>query len=185
LWHMNQMVGRAVGHFELDGRELNFLMSLNPPGYIITDCHGLRFADEEARALLRHDFYFHLLAVNAATGANPRNPCVWFFDERRRSASPLTLTHIGAPAVGLYDWSTDNSREIAKGWIRQAGSIEELAGVAGIDDPDAAVEMIARYNAACEAGHDPLGRRPETAGADRRGDRNARWGMTRSVRCWS
>src|SRR3546814_13760133 len=33
LWHMNQMIGRAVGHFtHPDGREMSFNISVNPPG---------------------------------------------------------------------------------------------------------------------------------------------------------
>jgi succinate dehydrogenase/fumarate reductase flavoprotein subunit len=163
LWHMNQMIGRAIGHFELDGEELNFLVTLDPPGYVLTDRFGQRFADEEEQALLRHDFYYHLLTYDASTDSTPRNPCFWFFDERRRRAGPLTLTHIGAPAVGLYDWSPDNSTEIDRGWISKGDTISEAAAGAGVEDPAAVALTVARYNEACATGTgDELLRRAET-----------------------
>jgi succinate dehydrogenase/fumarate reductase flavoprotein subunit len=47
LWHMNQMIGRAMGHFTLDdGRPLTILPAIRGAGYLITDKHGRRFADE-------------------------------------------------------------------------------------------------------------------------------------------
>ena len=50
LWHMNTMAGRAVCHFELDlGHSLNFIALLEPGGYVITDKHGHRFANEDHR----------------------------------------------------------------------------------------------------------------------------------------
>ena len=164
LWHMNQMIGRAIGHFELDdGRALNFLISIGPPGYVITDRAGQRFANEHNQALLRHDFYWDLLLYDPATNTRPRVPCYWFFDETRRQAGPLTPTHFGAPAVGLYDWSPDNSAEIDRGWISQGDSIEAAAKAAGVDDPTAAAATVRAYNHACSIGEtDELGRPTES-----------------------
>lgn len=160
LWHMNQMIGRAVGHFELDdGTAVNLLISIGPPGYVITDRYGQRFADEHGQAMLRHDFYYELLAFDATRNVRPRVPCYWFFDESRRSAGPLTLTHIGAPAVGLYDWSLDNLAEIERGWIAQGDTVEAAAAAAGVEDPAAAAATVEAYNEACRTGAaDPLGR---------------------------
>lgn len=160
LWHMNQMIGRAIGHFELDdGTDLNVLISIGPPGYVITDRFGHRFANEHGQEMLRHDFYYDLLLYDPIRNLTPRVPCFWFFDEARRRAGPITLTHIGAPAVGLYDWSPDNSKEIEQGWISRGDSIEEAARAAGIDDPAEAAATVAGYNAQCtEGGADVLGR---------------------------
>lgn len=164
LWHMNQMIGRAIGTFPMeDGSELSFIIFIDPPGYAITDRHGRRFADEAAQARLLHGFYHHLLDYDPATGIHPRNPCYWFFDETRRKAAPLTLPFIGAQAVGLYDWSADNSAEIERGWIKRGATIAEAAAAAGVEDPRAAEESVAAYNAACRAGApDPFGRPAET-----------------------
>jgi succinate dehydrogenase/fumarate reductase flavoprotein subunit len=164
LWHMNQMIGRAIGHFTLeDGTELNLIIGIGPPGYVICDRDGSRFIDENAQALLRHDVYFDLLAYDPVRNRHPRVPCWWFFDERRRRAGPLTFANFGAVAVGLYDWSGDNSVEIERGWIARGSTIAEAAAAAGMDAPSQAAETVAEYNRLCETGDpDPLGRPPET-----------------------
>ena len=164
LWHMNQIVGRGIMHFELpDGTPTGFFTTISPPGYVITDCAGRRFANEDSQAALLHAFYYDLLAFDAEKGAYPRIPCYWFFDDIRRRAAPLVPQYNGVSAVGLYEWSTDNTREIACGWIAQADTIEELAEKVGIDDPQGAANTISRYNEACRSGGpDPFGRKRET-----------------------
>src|SRR3954471_7362394 len=126
LWHMNQMVGRGIGSFPLPGGgRLNVIIGLDPPGYVITDGTGTRFAEESQQARLLHGFYFELLTIDAATGRYPRIPCYWFFDERRRQAGPLTYPHLGVGAVGLYTWSPDNGAEIERGWIGRGETVGE------------------------------------------------------------
>jgi predicted oxidoreductase len=64
--------------------------------------------------------------------------------------------------VAGYEWSDDNSAEIAKGWIVKADSIAELALELG-RDPAAVERAVHEYNAACAAGHDAaFGRNPQT-----------------------
>lgn len=163
LWHMNQMIGRAIGHFRLpDGSPLSFIVSIGPPGYVITDRYGQRFADETAQAELLHGFYYELLHFDYHSGQYPRIPCYWFFDEHRRLAGPLTYTNIGACGVGLYQWSPDNSEEIAAGWIHRGETIEEAAAAAGVLDPAAAAQSVRAYNGGCARGHDALGRPAES-----------------------
>jgi succinate dehydrogenase/fumarate reductase flavoprotein subunit len=164
LWHMNQMIGRAIGNFELeDGSDLSVMLFLSPPGYVITDRYGKRFADESGQANLLHGFYYHLLEYDPNTGETPRNPCFWFFDERRRKAGMLTMSSLGAHAVGLYHWSQDNSAEISRGWIASGSTIAAAAAAAGVADPEAAAAEVAAYNEACWNGKaDPFGRPVET-----------------------
>ena len=164
LWHMNQMIGRAIGNFPLeDGKDLSVMLFLNPPGYVITDKFGKRFANEQEQADLLHGFYYHLLAYNPSTGETPRNPCYWFFDEKRRKAGMLTLPSVGVHAVGIYRWSEDNSAEIARGWVASGATIAEAARAAGLADPEAAEAEVAAYNEACRTGApDAFGRPPET-----------------------
>lgn len=163
LWHMNQMIGRAIGTFPLDdGSRLSFIIGIDPPGYVITDGAGRRFADESAQARLLHGFYYELLDFDVATGTYPRVPCYWFFDERRRAAGPLTYSHIGAVAVGLYDWSADNTQEIERGWIASGETVEQAALAAGMRDAPAAAAAVAEYNAGCAVGVDALGRPSES-----------------------
>ena len=164
LWHMNQMIGRAIGHFALDdGSDLNVIIGIAPPGYVIVDRDGQRFTDEHAQALLRHDVYFDLLAYDPVTNRHPRVPCWWFFDERRRRSGPLTFTNFGAPAVGLYDWSPDNSVEMERGWISSGDTIEDSAVAAGMEDPAGAAATVREYNDLCRSGGpDPYGRPAST-----------------------
>lgn len=163
LWHMNQMIGRAIGHFTLpSGTPIGFIISIGPPGYVITDGAGRRFADESSQARLLHGFYYSLLTFDHERGEYPRIPCYWFFDERRRRAGPLTHPAIGACAVGLYDWSPDNVKEIEADWIHRGDSIAAAARAAGLKDAERAADTVREYNLACQRGADPLGRPPET-----------------------
>jgi succinate dehydrogenase/fumarate reductase flavoprotein subunit len=158
LWHMNQMVGRAIGHFELDGEELNFVIGIHPPGYVITDKYGRRFASEYPQAEMKHSFYYELLAYDAEKNEYPRNPCYWIFDDRHMSNGPLVSSLGGTVGAGYYDWSPDNAREVARGWIKKAGSISELAELAGFTDPAEVVRTVEDYNKGCAAGQDAFGR---------------------------
>jgi succinate dehydrogenase/fumarate reductase flavoprotein subunit len=156
LWHMNQMIGRAVGHFRHpDGREISFNISLNPPGYVIVDKYGRRFANEYLQAVSKPNFYYELLHYDADLLCHPRIPAYWIFDRRRIEARPLS-----GGAFGHYAWSRDNRAEIDMGWISEAATIEEAARAAGCLDPEAAARAVAEYNAACAAGGegDPFGR---------------------------
>lgn len=162
LWHMNQMVGRAIGHFPLDDGWLDFIIDIDPPGYLITDRHGRRYADETMQAKLLHGYYYEMLHYDYESGSYPRIPSYWVFDERRLAKGPLTLTHIGACRVGLYDWSPDNAAEIARGWIGTGATPAEAGAAVGMPDPASLDRAVADYDAACAAGSDPLGRGPET-----------------------
>jgi succinate dehydrogenase/fumarate reductase flavoprotein subunit len=158
LWHMNQMVGRAIGHFELDSRPLNFNLGIDPPGYVITDRLGRRYANEYPQAQQKHNFYYEMLAFDADRDEYSRIPSYWFFDEHRMRARTLTPVGVGAVRMGMYAWSPDNEREVELGWIKRGHSFEEVAAAAGVEDPDQAALTLREYNRACAAGADPLGR---------------------------
>jgi succinate dehydrogenase/fumarate reductase flavoprotein subunit len=155
LWHMNVMIGRAIGHYTLpDGTNVNVPILAGPPGgYVITDSRGARFMDESRQAQGMHDVYNDLLPFDSAAGEYTRIPCFYFFDNRRMS-SPLTMLNMAAAGVGLYDWSPDNQREVERGWISCADTIREAAARAGVREPDVAEETVLAFNAACKAGSD-------------------------------
>jgi succinate dehydrogenase/fumarate reductase flavoprotein subunit len=158
LWHMNQMIGRAVGHFtHPDGRELSFNVSINPPGYAIVDKYGRRFANEYLQAVSKPNFYYELLHYDADLLEHPRIPAFWIFDRRRIDARPLS-----GGSYGHYAWSRDNRAEIEMGWIKEAATVEEAARAAGCLDPEAAARTVAEYNAACASGRDAFDR-PEAS----------------------
>jgi succinate dehydrogenase/fumarate reductase flavoprotein subunit len=154
LWHMNQMIGRAVGHFtHPDGRELSFNVSINPPGYVIVDKNGRRFANEYLQAVSKPNFYYELLHYDADLLEHPRIPSYWIFDRRRIEARPLS-----GGSYGHYAWSRDNRAEIEMGWIREASTVEDAARAAGCLDPGTAARTVVEYNAACASGRDAFDR---------------------------
>lgn len=163
LWHMSQIVGRGVGYFQMNNGEWQaFFIAINPPGYVILDGDGKRFANEHDQAMNKHDFYYHLVHFDTHRGINPRIPCYWIFDEKRRLQGPATLINVGACSVGLYEWSHDNSKEIEQGWIAKGDTPQAAARAAGLDAPEAVAESIRGYNEICRTGVDPLGRPKES-----------------------
>jgi succinate dehydrogenase/fumarate reductase flavoprotein subunit len=158
LWHMNSMLGRAIAHFELNGETYNFPVSMTPGGYVLTDKHGKRFANEHMQASFRHDFYRELAYYDAEQAEYPRIPCYWFFDERRMVRPPVFASASAAVGPHPYQWSDDSRDEAARGWIHTADDIETLAGLVGLADPGQAAQTIADYNQACTTGKDAFGR---------------------------
>jgi succinate dehydrogenase/fumarate reductase flavoprotein subunit len=157
LWHMNSMIGRAIAHFELDGRGYNFFVSITPGGYVFTDKYGRRFADEHMQATSRHDFYYELINYDAAKAEYPRIPCYWFFDQRHFSVGSIA-TGTGAAGPHAYPWSRDNEVEIERGWIVRGDDLEDVARRAGVAEPAEAARTIEAYNEACCTKVDPIGR---------------------------
>jgi succinate dehydrogenase/fumarate reductase flavoprotein subunit len=161
LWHMSQIVGRGVGYFEMDDGSMQaFFVAIDPPGYVILDGDGKRFANEHDQAMNKHDFYYDLVHFDTNRGINPRMPCSWIFDEKRRVQGPATLINVGACSVGLYEWSEDNSKEIERGWIAKGDTPAAAANAAGLDASEAVAASIEAYNDACARGVDEFGRPP-------------------------
>ncbi|MDQ7909931.1 FAD-binding protein [Phytohabitans sp. ZYX-F-186] len=147
LWHMNCVV--STFGYKFDGEDAAFLALMPAYGFFVVDQAGRRFVDETA--VENHAAAQVLLVPDTRTGDLPRLPSVIVFDERTRLAGRVALLEIGENR--RYPWSADNSAEIAKGWIRRAGTIEELAGQAGLP-ADTLVETARRYNAAAACGGD-------------------------------
>jgi succinate dehydrogenase/fumarate reductase flavoprotein subunit len=161
LWHMNSMIGRAIAHFELDGKSFNFLAPLAPGGYVFLDRYGRRFANEYMQAISRHDFYYELMVYDSARAEYPRVPCYWIFDSRRMEAAPPVG---GSAAAGpyKYEWSEASRDEIGRGWVKTASTLEELVRRIEVSDPDQACQTLNDYNRACTTGEDSLGRPRES-----------------------
>jgi succinate dehydrogenase/fumarate reductase flavoprotein subunit len=157
LWHMNSMIGRGIAHFELEGRGYNYVVQITPGGYVFLDRYGRRFANEHMQAMARHDFYYELINFDADRSEYPRVPCYWVFDQRRfEMGNPVAAS--GAAGPYAYEWSEGSRDEIARGWVKTAGSLEDLFRQAGLADAEQAVRTIGEYNQACETGDDPFGR---------------------------
>jgi succinate dehydrogenase/fumarate reductase flavoprotein subunit len=81
-------------------------------------------------------------------------PVHMIFDESVRLSGPLVREHGWNNVVHKYQWSKDNSAEVARGWLLKADSIPELARKMG-RDPEQVQNAVNEFNKMCEAKHDP------------------------------
>lgn len=179
LWHMNNISGRVTAWWpdypiaftirpnagerrtshssqDRDGKPRpDFPSSYS---FIIVDRHGRRFANEIYRG---HTFYWELVRFDTERAEFPRIPCYLIFDEKTRTRGPLSTVGAAGPAK-LYEWSHDNSVEIARGWVRKSNTLRELAEKIRV--PPANLEAtVAKYNQYCKEGRDlEFGRRAST-----------------------
>lgn len=155
LWHMN-CVAAGFG-YKIAGHEAAFYARIDDPGFFIADGHGHRFLNETA--VESHSGFLAMHAIDYLDGIRHRLPGYLVFDERTRKGAPI-VTETGTSFNGSFPWSRDNSEEVRRGWITQAGDIGELAHALGLPAP-ALQATLEAFNAAAVSGHDALGRRPE------------------------
>ncbi len=124
--------------------------------YIWVNKQGRRFVNEQMESRygmggLRDAICFFALHENE----HPNIPSFAIFDEALRLKGPLLrpLKFSWFSWYSGYAWSKDNSAEIAKGWIIQADSIENLAAKLGVN-PTILRDTIIKYNKNCEIGRD-------------------------------
>jgi succinate dehydrogenase/fumarate reductase flavoprotein subunit len=156
LWHMNNYAGPSMALKVPEVRTTFSMQALHysketSGGMIVVGPDARRFTDEKFKT--RH-------------GKIPMNgrwfplstPCPMFLiiDYTLFSAGPLYDKHPShgwTQIIECYNWSDDNSAELAKGWIKTADSLADLASMVGLD-PDMLVDTVNRWNRACDAGHD-------------------------------
>lgn len=88
----------------------------------------------------------------------PRIPCYLVFDEAGRRLGPIGQVRVSDERFS-YEWSSDNLREVERGYIRSAATPEGLAADLGLD-AEVLRETIDRWNRACAQGRDAEQRRP-------------------------
>ncbi|MSQ52141.1 MAG: FAD-dependent oxidoreductase [Betaproteobacteria bacterium] len=165
LWHMWHIHG-SYG-FKLPNHPVAVRNPLGgarnparPLAWILADQNGERFTNELPRAP-QDTLARPLSRLNEETGRHDRIPAWMIFDDNGRKRGPIGRP-VAAQPEHVYDWSKDNSKEIAKGWIRQAPNLQALA--AAIKVPaDALVRTIATWNNAVASGRDSLFDRPEAS----------------------
>lgn len=162
LWHMNNYAGPSMALKVPDVRTSFSMQALHfskqiPGGMIVVGPDGRRFTDEKFKT--RHG----KVPVNGQW-MPLATPCPMFmiFDHTLFRAGPLYDTHPShgwTQIIERYEWSEDNSTELAKGWIKQADSIAALASIIGLD-PAALGQTVRQWNASCEMERDAeFGRR--------------------------
>ncbi len=166
LWHMSGVeLGQFAPRIPSEKYGLGFrLEKVLRPGSqaIYVNRSARRFMDESMLLSHRKDL-FQVQAFDQAKAEYPNIPLYMIFDESYRKPRPIVGGHMGWWWVHkVYQWSQDNSAEVASGWISKADSIRELAVTMGLD-PDALQETVDQFNAACASGHDPrFGRSKES-----------------------
>ncbi|HWD56663.1 MAG TPA: FAD-binding protein [Stellaceae bacterium] len=156
LWHMNNYAGPSMALKVPEIRTSFSMQALHyskvlPGGMIVVGPDGRRFADEKFKT--RHG----KVPVNGRW-LPMATPCPMFMicDHATFAAGPLYDAHPShgwTQIVERYDWSADNSAEIAKGWVKRADSIAALSASVGLD-PAALEASVARWNRHCDAGQD-------------------------------
>jgi succinate dehydrogenase/fumarate reductase flavoprotein subunit len=156
LWHMNNYAGPSMALKVPEVRTSFSMQALHfskvvPGGMIVVGPDGRRFCDEKFKT--RHG----KVPINGSWMPLPV-PCPMFLicDHAMVAAGPLYDAHPShgwTQIVERYEWSADNGAEIAKGWIKRAGSIATLAGEIGLD-PAVLEDTVVRWNRHCAAGAD-------------------------------
>lgn len=137
-------------------------IGVRTPQYIYVDQDGNRFIDETGVDV--HAMAFEFTVLDHKNLRYPRLPAYLIFDETTCANSPMVGGCPGA-IIDFYQWSSDNKAEIAKGWIKTAPTIRELAPKIGLR-PEKLQETISKYNIYCTGGYDPdFARRQETLAA--------------------
>ena len=150
LWHMSALSGPFL-EFQNPNTTIPFrqLMgtlsysSLKDTSAIIVGADGTRFVNETVN--LKHGHVmFHGLYIRVPMSL----PAYVVFDEAARKLKPLYRV-----------WSEGMEKEIEKGWITKADTLEELAQKIGVPAENLVAE-IAKYNGYCENGVDIQFERP-------------------------
>ena len=156
LWHMNNYAGPSMALKVPEVRTSFSMQALHyskqpPGGMIVVGPDGRRFTDEKFKT--RHG----KVPVNGRwLPLSTPCPMYMIIDHAHFSAGPLYdghPSHGWTQIVEKYEWSEDNSNELAKGWIKKADSIAALATEIGLDS--AVLEAtVGRWNQSCAGGKD-------------------------------
>jgi succinate dehydrogenase/fumarate reductase flavoprotein subunit len=137
MWHTHNSYGFKYDEFPMAFRH-SISGSLMTHGaqkkiaqmpWIVVDTFGRRFMNEFPPAP-QDTSARPMGSFDPDLPGYPRIPCYLIFDDqgrqKKRIASPLGFPE-QFPGGKRYRWSLDNSKEIEKGWILKAGSLDELA----------------------------------------------------------
>ncbi len=156
LWHMNNFAGPSMAlkvpehEATMSMQALHFSKEF-PGGMIVVGPDGKRFTDEKFKT--RHG------KVPVAGTWRPLTvptPMFMVFDQAMMEAGPLynkTPNRGWTAIMDRYDWSDDNSAELARGWIRRGETIADLATTIGLDAA-ALAATVERWNAQATSGVD-------------------------------
>jgi succinate dehydrogenase/fumarate reductase flavoprotein subunit len=154
LWHMTGTATTVAYQFP----ELDAAIHCRIPGFgfVMVDQRGRRYACETD--IENHAAALTMLFQDSVSGEYLRSPSFVIFDETTRRAGVLAQTTSGENR--RYEWSADNEAEIQRGWIRRAGTLNDLCAYFKLP-ADTLRQTIDDFNRCAESGGDPFGRRQD------------------------
>jgi succinate dehydrogenase/fumarate reductase flavoprotein subunit len=165
LWHMPVIGGWPVSYIDELGVGLT---SWGAQPYMWVNKYGKRFmggptanSNFTAGTIPGHMASYGTFYWDFTLCDFPAVPFFSIFDQTVINKGPVVDSAV-LDLTGDYKWSSDNSVEIAKGWVFKGETIEELAANIA-KDPDAAGKMdaanladtLTKYNQYCADGFDP------------------------------
>jgi succinate dehydrogenase/fumarate reductase flavoprotein subunit len=144
LWHMT--VIKSKFGFIFPGYEFPFGITYHTPKFIWVNKFGRRFSTETGWE--SHMLHWSLMRHDPMVPGYPQLPIYGISD------SDSVKQQLSRFSLNNYKWSKDNSVEIAKGWIKQANTIRDLASQIGVEETTLE-DTVARYNQNCKLGIDP------------------------------
>ena len=147
IWHMGVCV--AGFGLEVDGYPGGFGISFPTPHFIHVNKYGKRFANELGTEM--HFAWHEVMAFDPKKPGHPTLPSYAIFDHQAVQKGAVSVGTAGTTRD--YKWSADNSAEIAKGWIKKADTVADLAKILKLD-PATLEKTVAKYNDACAKGMD-------------------------------
>jgi succinate dehydrogenase/fumarate reductase flavoprotein subunit len=168
LWHMNTIVGFL--NIWVPEYKVAFLLKFFHGIWV--NKYGQRFTSEGRQ--INHNWWLRNSDFSLEEPGYISIPTYMIFDENIRKQGSISansstnsqyllgIQSFPAELGGCPEgWSRDNLREVEKGWIKKADTIEELARVIGNGmEPAALKETVDNYNRYCEQKNDPDFGRP-------------------------
>lgn len=147
LWHMYNFEGYL--NLKVPEYEAAFVIKIYGPKFIYVDKDGRRFGNETGWEA--HEGWKMFMLYRPDRLCYPQLPAYAIFDDVTRRRGPLSFG-IGVN-LDTYKWSRDNSKEVAKGWIKQGKTIRDLAKQISVNESTLEA-TITKYNEHCKVGKD-------------------------------
>ena len=147
LWHMLGVVGQLG--FKAPEFEAAFQPRAASARFIYVDQHGRRFTNETLQKL--HNAWRVASLYDPESRTYPRVPCYMIFDDITMKKAPISRDW--RPSND-YQWSLDNSAELARGWIHKGATLKELAKSMSMDE-NILEGTVNRFNEGYSNGTDP------------------------------
>ena len=129
--------------------------------WILLNQDGKRFMNEYEP--YGHDTgHRYMDQYEASKNRFPNLPAFMLFDEVGRKLYPVAKAFINDPDIDVYEWSSDNLKEVDLGILKKANSLEELSTLMNVPI-DTLQNTIQEWNSLCSSnGIDEFGRPSQT-----------------------